>query len=117
MIKPIIIIPILIILFPLAYANPCNDDLMFFDNGCYECDGILYKQENGNVVCVKCSSGFEYDLKGGCKSIEMPPETDVGSILDTISTRISPDNPLLGTIVIFSFIVIVSRYAYKRWFK
>ena len=103
---------------PILYAFPdCNEGLKYFDGNCYDCDGILYQRVNGNIVCIKCAEGFEYDLQGGCKPKELPQERDVGTFLDKISSKISPENPLIGFIILFILLIIIVSRLFKKKFR
>ena len=107
-----------ILLMPSLYAiQNCNEGLISFDGGCYNCDGVLYKRVNGNIVCIKCIEGFEYDLQGGCIQKEMPMDKDVGTLLDKISSKISPENPLLGFIILLLLLIIIVNRLFKKGFK
>lgn len=108
----------MLIIYSLSVAaTPCANGLTYFDNGCYDCDGILYKKVGGNIVCITCVEGFEYNGNGGCIPSQPPQEKNAGIVLDSISSRISPENPFLGFVVVLFAIFLAYKYFYKRWLK
>lgn len=112
----IIMLGMLAVLSLSALAAPCLNGLTYFDNGCYDCDGILYKRVGGEIVCITCVEGFEYS-NGGCVPIQPPQEKDAGIVLDNLSTKISPENPFLGFILILLLIAFAYHYLYRRLLK
>lgn len=114
MLKQLLFLVIFVILISSVYAQ-CNDGLKYFEGGCYSCDGYLYKKE-GNIACINCDESSYYDGNGNCKLKQSPSEQrSFGTYLDYLSTKVSPDNPLLGFILVLIVISFIAHYLYKKY--
>lgn len=106
-----------------ALANgytSCSEGNQYFDGACYPCsDGALARRTDGSVVCVKCNQGFESDGVGGCKLKKS--NTQFGnSLLENIdfwSAKISPENPLIGFVIVIFLLIISGYYLLEGKFK
>ena len=113
--KLLILIAIFIFSITYVYAQ-CSADMQYFEGACYQCDGNMHKKPDGQVSCIKCDA-YSYYENGKCilqqSAISNP--SYFGQYLDRISTKISPNNPFLGLLIILIVIIVTFKYMYNRW--
>lgn len=94
----------------------CSEGNQYFEGACYPCSegGVLFRKPNGQIGCVKCDGGAEYDGAGGCKKIVTPINKTSFNAIE-IGSKLSPKNPYVGFALLLIPLIALLYWLYTRF--